>query len=321
MPNYKVILPSKPKVMLEEGNKGIFEIENLYRGYGYTLGNALRRIILSSLPGAAITSVKIEGVSHEFSTISGVKEDVISILLNLKKLSFKMSGDDMQIGRLKVDKTGKVTASSIELPGQIEIADKSIYIAEITDKKASLDIEMTIERGIGYAPKESLHREKMDVGMIALDASFTAVKKVSFEVENMRVGDRTDFNRLRIMIETDGLLTPREALEKSIEILINQLKAIVGFQEDVTLIEHPDASNVKEDGNQNVNDKEEGKTKIEDLDLSSRTSNALAKSGIKTLAGLTRKTEQDIVAIEGLGAKALNEIKDFLNSRNLKLKS
>jgi len=319
MPNFKVILPSKPKVMLEEGNKGIYEIDNLYRGYGYTLGNALRRIILSSLPGAAITSVKIEGVSHEFSTIDGVKEDVISILLNLKKLSFRMSSDEAQTARLKVSKVGKITSDAIELPGQIEIADKNIYIAEITDKKTLLDIEMTIERGIGYAPKESLHREKAGVGTIALDASFTSVKRVSFEVENMRVGDRTDFNRLKILIETDGVMTPREALENSIEILINQLKAIIGFQEDVTIIEladsHPGMDNGKE-----TKATEIGKTKIEDLDLSPRTSNALAKTGIKTLAGLTRKTEEDILAIEGLGAKALSEIKDLLTSHNLILK-
>ena len=285
MPNTNVILPSKPKVISESEKIGVYEIENLYPGYGYTLGNSLRRIIISSLPGAAITAVKIEGVAHEFSTIAGIKEDVITMLLNLKKIHFRTDIDEPQKARLKVSGIKEVTAGDIAVPGQLEIVDKKQIIAHLTSKNAELDIEMTIERGIGYAPKEVLHRDKTEIGVITLDAAFTAIKRVHYEVENMRVGDRTDFNRLRITIETDGLLSPRQALERSIEIMMNQLRAIVGFQEEnYTQTEQSGTVSAK-----NVNAKDSTKLKIEELGLPTRLENALNKAGIKSLSGLIRK--------------------------------
>ncbi len=315
MRNLNVILPSKPRIISEAENSGVYEIENLYPGYGYTLGNSLRRIVLSSLPGAAITSVKIDGVAHEFSAIDGVKEDVITILLNLKKIRFQTNTDEPQIVKLKTSGIKDVTSSDIVLPGQVELVSKKLHIATLTSKSASLDIEMTVERGIGYAPKEALHRDRVEIGSIALDATFTAIRRVNYEVENMRVGDRTDFNRLRISIETDGTMTPKEALEASISIMINQLRAIVGFQEEGPLPAHDVAET------SNPDDKDINKIKIEDIELASRTTNALIRGGIKTIGGLLRKNEEDLLALEGFGQKALDELKDKLAELGVSIKA
>ena len=321
MADYQVVLPSKPKVVEEKGNAGIYEIEGLYPGFGHTLANALRRIILASLPGAAITSVKITGVNHEFSTMPGVKEDVISILLNLKKLRFALHSDEPKTARLSFKGIGNVKSGDIELPTQIEIADKNIHIATITDKNTELEIEMTVEKGLGYIPKEVLHKDKMGVGVIALDATFAPVKKVSYEVENMRVGDRTDFNRLKMFIETDGVITPREALESSIATLINQLRAIVGFKEEDLRDERPHVeSDVVETTAEDNKVQDPTKMKIEDLEISSRTMNALTKASIRTVGGLARKSVEDLLEVEGLGDKAINEIKDALEALGLELK-
>ncbi len=215
MPEYKIIIPSKPRVVLEEENKGVFEIDGLYPGYGHTLGNSLRRIILSSLPGASITSIKIDGVSHEFQTMEGVKEDVIVMILNLKKTRFKMLSDEPQTVSLSIKSPQTVTAGDINTSGQIEILNPEQHIAEVTGK-INLNIEMRVEKGLGFIPKEVFHKEKVDVGTITVDAIFTPIRRVSYEVENMRVGDKTNFNRLRISVETNGTLTPREALTKSL---------------------------------------------------------------------------------------------------------
>src|SRR3989344_8510208 len=192
-----IVLPSRPKIISEEDNRGTYEIDGLYPGYGHTLGNSLRRIIYSSLPGAAITSVKINGVPHEFSTIEGVKEDVVAILLNLKKIRFKIISDETQTATLKVKGVKSVIASDITLPGQVEVLNPEQHVADITSKSTTLEIDMVIEKGLGYVPKEVLRKEKVDIGTIALDATFTPVRRANYEVENMRVGDRTDFNRLR----------------------------------------------------------------------------------------------------------------------------
>src|SRR3989338_7309508 len=227
----EILLPAKPRLVKDDGNRGIYEIDGLYPGYGHTLGNSLRRIILSSLSGAAITSIKIDGVSHEFETLPGVREDVINIILNLKRVRFKMLTDEPQVVILSKKGEGAVTASDIETPGQVEVLNKDQYICEVVDKKKNLNIEITIQKGLGFVSKELIQKEKMEIGAIALDAIFTPIRRVSYEVENMRVGDRTDHNRLRISIETDGTITPREALSRSIETMIHQLKAIIGFKE------------------------------------------------------------------------------------------
>ena len=316
----KIVLPSKPKVISEEDFKGTYEIDGLYPGYGHTLGNSLRRIILSSLEGAAITSVKIDGVSHEFSVIDGVKEDVISIILNLKKVRLNVLSDEDQTVYIRTKGPKVVTAGDIEVPGQVQILNPELVIANVT-AKIDLNIELKVSKGLGYLSKEVLERNRVDIGEIVLDASFTPIRRVTYEVENMRVGDRTDFNRLRFFLETDGTLTPREAFEKSIEIMIHQLKSIIGFKEEVVEVQSaPVMQSSEEDDSEEV-DSEVLKTRIETLDLSSRTLNALTAANIRTIGGLVRKKESDILDIDGLGNKGLVEIKEVLEGLGVSLKA
>jgi DNA-directed RNA polymerase subunit alpha len=315
-----VVLPTKPKIIKEEGFTGVYEIDGLYPGYGHTLGNSLRRIILSSLEGAAITRVKISGVSHEFSALEGIKEDIISILLNLKKVRFHLTGDEPQTLSLKVKGIKTVTASDIEIPGQIELITKDQYIAQLTEKSAELDMEITVEKGLGYVPKETLQKDKVDIGTIALDATFTPIRKANYEVENMRVGDRTDFNRLRLHIETDGTITPHEALEQSITLMINQLKAIVGFKEDEEIVETVSTEASGSEPKEKEFDVEFLKTRIDTIGLSPRTVKALSSANIRTIGGLVRKKEADILDVDGLGSKGIQEIKKVLSGYGITLK-
>jgi len=316
--DYTILLPSQPKIVLEEESRGMYEIDGLYPGYGHTLGNSLRRIILSSLPGAAITSVKISGADHEFTTLSGIREDVITILLNLKKVRVKMLTNEPQTLVLKAKGDGEVKASAIEVPGQVEVLTPDQVIAHITDPKGSLELEMTVERGLGYVAKEVLQKERVDIGSITLDAVFSPIRRVNYEVELMRVGDRTDFNRLRLFIETDGTITPKEVLEKSIGIMIHQLKAIVGFQEDEP--EEEVVEEESEDEEHNEIDQEFLKTRIESLNLSARTENALSKASIRTVGGLVRKSESDLLEFPGLGNKGIEEINSILAEHDITLK-
>ena len=315
-----VSLPSKPRVEKEEENYGVYEIDGLFPGYGHTLGNSLRRIILSSLPGAAITQVKIDGVKHEFDTISGVKEDVITILLNLKRVRLALHSDEPITVSLKKSGAGMVTAADIDAPTQVEILNPEQPIAEITNKTASLDMEITIEQGLGYVAREVHQKEKVDIGTIAMDAVFTPIRRANYEVENMRVGDRTDYNRLRVFIETDGTLTPREALEKSIEIMIHQLKAVIGFQdpEPAAKSEVPAEEESTETAEKEV-DPDVLKTRIETLDLSARTLAALEEANIRTVGGLVRKKKDDILALDGIGPKGVDEIEDLLKGMGVEL--
>jgi len=262
-----VTLPSKPRVVNEEDFKGVFEIDGLYPGYGHTLGNSLRRIILSSLPGAAITQVKIDGAEHEFSTLAGVKGEQ--------------------------------------------------QILEITNKTAKIDMEITVEKGLGYVPREVHQKDKVEIGTIAMDAVFTPIRRANYEVENMRVGDRTDYNRLRFIIETDGTFTPKEALEQSIEIMIHQLKSVIGFQDEVIAEPTPEVVVAEEVAEEP--DPEVLKTRIETLDLSTRTLKALEDASIRTIGGLVRKKKDDILALDGIGDKGVEEIETLLSDMNLSL--
>jgi len=318
---YDVILPSKPKIIREEGTTGVYEIDGLYPGYGHTLGNSLRRIILSSLPGAAITKVKISGVEHEFSAIDGVKEDVITLLLNIKKLRIRVTGDEPVVLTLKAKGVKEISAKDIEVPGQAEILNGDLHIASLTDKSSSIDIEMTAEKGLGYVPKEVLQKERVEIGAITLDAAFTPIRKANYEVENMRVGDRTDFNRIRLSIETDGTISPREAIEKSITLMIHQLKAIVGFKEE-EVVEKKEVGNKEKEGKSEKieMDSELMKTRVDSLGLSGRTTKALAAANVRTLGGLARKKESDIMDIDGLGAKGIQEIKKLLAEHGVTMK-
>ncbi len=314
---YHITLPSKPKIVSEEGLQGTYEIDSLYPGYGHTLGNSLRRIILSSLSGAAITSVKIEGVQHEFATIDGVHETVMELLLNLKRVHFKLHGDEPQTIRLSAKGPGDITAKDIVMPSQVTIENPSQHIANISGK-GGFELEATIERGLGYVSRELLTKEKVDIGTIALDATFTPIRRVNYEVENMRVGDRTDFNRLRILIETNGTITPREALENSIEIMIHQLKAVIGFQEEESAVSSSEFEGLA--GGETEKAKDVSKTKVEDLTLSNRIITALTDAGIKTVAGLSKKTASALKELDGVGDKAIEEIEVALKAYGTSLK-
>lgn len=322
MSDYHIALPGKPRIVSESERNGIYEIDGLYPGYGFTLGNSLRRIVLSSLPGAAVTHVKIPGVSHEFSTIEGVKEDVVTILLNIRRIRFRLLTDEPQTIHLSVKGPREVTAADLKLPGQVEILNPETHLASITSK-VDLEIELRAERGLGYIPKEIHQKERVDIGTIALDAIFSPIRRVNYEVENMRVGDRTDFNRLRMIIETDGTISPREALETSIETMIHQLKAIIGFKEEevieatvVAAVEH--AAHMQDKSV--PMDAEILKTRITELNLPQRVEAALDNASIRTVGGLVRKREDDLLAIEGMGQKGLQDIKRALSNLGLTLR-
>ncbi len=312
-------LPLKPKVVEKKGNKAVFEIEGLYPGYGATIGNSLRRVLLSSLEGAAITQVKIKGVAHEFSTIPGVFEDVVLILLNLKKLSFKSFSDESQTATLVVKGEKEAKGKDFKLSPQLELSNPETHIATLTKSSAELNMEVQVEKGMGYEPAERREGGKSEIGAIPVDALFSPVKKVSFAVENMRVGKRTDFDRLKIEIETDGTITPDEALKQSSDILVEQFSLF-----SQALAKAPKKEEVKKEKEESVagGKKEEdvGKIKIEELKISERTKNALINNGIKTLGGLLRKSEEYISQLEGLGKKGMEELKKVLKKMKLELK-
>ena len=324
MLDYHIALPSKPRVVSESDKSGVYEIDGLYPGYGYTLGNSLRRIILSSLPGSAVTHVKIQGVSHEFSTIEGVKEDVVTMLLNIRKLRLKLATDEPQTLTLSIKGPKEVTAKDLTVPGQVEILNPEQHLAEITGK-ATLELEIHAERGLGYVPKEVHQKERVEIGTIALDAIFSPIRRVNYEVENMRVGDRTDFNRLRILVETDGTISAREALERSIETMIHQLRAVVGFKEEEILPEPEVPTTEVEAGTarrdmHGTADAEVLKTRITELGLPQRVEQALDNASIRTVGGMVRKREDDLLSIEGLGQKGLQDIKRALSNLGLTLR-
>ena len=330
MSDLNIILPSKLSTISEADTKGVYEIDGLYPGYGHTLGNSLRRIILSSLTGSAITSIKIEGAPHEFSVLDGVKEDVITIMLNLKQIRFHLLTDEPQVVKLSVKGPKMVTAGDINVTGQVEILNKDLYIAEITNKNA-LSIEMTVEKGLGFVPKDVHQKEKNEVGTIALDAIFTPIRRVAYEVENMRVGDKTNHNRLRMTIETDGTISPRESLEKAIVIMVEQLQSIVGFVVEPK-VKKEEVSGKKKDDKEEDEEKDESKkgesneftdilkTRIDTLNLSTRTLNALTGANIRTIGGVARKKKEDLLEIEGIGDKGIQEIKKVLNTYGITLK-
>ncbi|MBI3627939.1 MAG: DNA-directed RNA polymerase subunit alpha [Candidatus Sungbacteria bacterium] len=313
--------PSEARVIQEEGNRGTYEIENLYPGYGLTIGNSLRRVMLSSLEGAAVTSVKIKGVGHEFTSIDGVLEDIVEIILNLKRLRFKIHGDGPYAASLSVKGEKEVKAKDLKCPSQLEIVSPDLHIATITDKKATLEMELEVSRGLGYQPVEQRSKDKVEIGTIALDAAFSPVRHVNYEVENMRVGDQTDYNRLRLHIETDGSLTPQEALAGATSILVDQFKSLLANYEtrpEMGSRAHTAESiaETAEDGTQDL-----AKLKIVDMDFSSRTLNALAEAGIKTAGALAKKTEEKLREFEGIGDKGIEEIRAMLAKLGLSLKS
>ncbi len=324
-----ILLPSKPKIVeRKDENQVVFEIDSLYPGYGVTIGNSLRRTLLSSLGGAAVTKVKIEGVNHEFSTIEGVMEDVMTIILNLKELMFKAHAEGEHVAMLKVKGEKEIKGSDLELPTQVELANKDAHIATITNKHTELDMEISIESGMGYSSTEERKEDKLEVGQIMIDAVFTPIKRVNFHVENMRVGKRTDFDRLFIEVETDRTVAPEDAFRQAVKILGDHYKVLSYFEgEEVPVedtVERKTKDKKKEDKKE---DKKEESTEltiedmpVEELGLSRRTSNRLKESGIKKIKGIVTKTEEDIADLEGMGVKGVEEIKKALKKNSLSFK-
>ena len=312
------IFPNKPRVLNKKENWASFEIEGLYPGYGVTIGNSLRRVLLSSLEGAAVTQVKMKNVQHEFSTISGVLEDVIIITTNLKQMRFKLHSDEPQKATLKVKGEKEVKGSDFEFPSQIELINRFCHIATLTDKKAELEMEIQVEKGVGYESVEMRNKNKrLEVGAMPVDAIYTPIKRVNYKTENMRVGDRTDFDRLMLDIETDGTIEAEDAFFKACEILLKHFSLIAEPFGKIEISEKTEQEEIAE-----TVDKSEGeeKTKIEDLKLSGRTLSALINNNIKTVAGLLRKNEKLVLELEGMGEKGLKEIKKALKKIGLELK-
>ncbi|MBU1045849.1 DNA-directed RNA polymerase subunit alpha [Patescibacteria group bacterium] len=314
-----ISLLKAPIISEKDNNRAVFIIEGLYPGYGITIGNALRRVLLSSLEGAAVTQVKIKGAQHEFMTLPGVLEDVITICLNLKKLRFQLFSDEPQQATLKLQGEKEVLGKDLKLPSQLELINKDLHIATLTDKKAVLEMDILVQKGIGYEPRELRDKEKLEIGQISLDAIYTPIQRVSYKVDNMRVGDRTDFERLSLEIETDGTISPEEALMKATEILISHFTLI--FNEKSNFIKEKPAAKKPAAKSESKKGREIEEAKgFEKLKLSARTIDALANAHIKSISGLARKKEEDILKIEGLGPKGLREIKKAFKKLGIEMK-
>lgn len=326
----EILVPPPPHISEEnKEHQATFQIDGLYPGYGVTLGTVLRRVLLSSLPGAAITRAKIEGVEHEFSTIPGVREDVITLLLRLKQVRFRVtsSSDDPQIVRVRVKGEREVHARDLQTPTGIEVVNPDLLVATLTKKSAALDMTLFVQRGVGYVPREKHNPDKMEVGAIALDAIFTPVRKVTMDVEDMRVGTETNYNRLRMMIETDGSIAPQEAWQQAIAILQQQFAALQGKETEESLarsrelFSHPFTFTPKERETAPALSAEEYlKMRISEMGLNSRTVHVLESAGIKTVSGLVRKSGEDLRSLDGIGDKALQEIRRLLGTMGLSLK-
>lgn len=296
---YEIQLPTL-KTVKEDGHRATFAVEPLHSGYGMTLGNSLRRVILSSLSGAAVTAVKIDNVSHEFSAVDGVKEDVVEIILNLKKLRFKVYTDEPQFIILTKTGKGPVTAGDIKASADIEVVNTDQHIATLDNAKATLGMEIKVEKGRGYVPVEARENEKLEVGMIAVDALYSPVRRVRYNVENTRVGQATDLDRLMIEVETDGSITPHDAVRQAAEILVNHFSVVAGNPAPVlTAGAEPETS----DGGA-------AKIMIEEVNLSPRTTNALMNNDIRTMKDLMRLSDTDLKELKGFGAKAYDEVKE-----------
>ena len=312
----RISLPQKPKYTAISASHGTFEIHGCYPGYGATLGNALRRVLLSSLEGSAIKSVKIEGATHAFSTLPGVMEDVVQIILNLKKVRFSMQGDEAIKLSLHVKGEGEVTAKSFKTNSDIEVVNPEQVIATITDKKTELTMEIEVDKGLGYIPVEQQERETKEIGVIAIDAIYTPIRRVNYDVENMRVGKRTDFDKVTLEVVTDGSISPEEAFEKSARILVEQYSALLGIdvvQESEAIA---DALVVEE-----IASEAETIVLVSDLEgVTAKAAKILATNGVKTVNDLAKQTEDYIAGMEGMSAKAMKDIKKALDSKGLSLK-
>jgi len=317
-----ISLPKKPKYTQIDEAAGRFVIEGCYPGYGTTLGNALRRVLLSSLEGAAITSVKIKGVSHEFSTIDGVLEDAIQIILNLKKVRIKLAGEESVKISLKGKGEGVVTAKSIECPAGAEVVNTDQVIATLTGKTSEIEMEMEVNKGVGYIPVDQQEEGEKEIGVIAIDSIYTPVKRVNYDVENMRVGKRTDYDRITLDIITDGTSTPEEVFYKASKILVDQFSAILSLEEAVEEVIEAEVEAADEVVEEKVEEKEIDPKDIEISEvkgISKRTMNALESNKISKVGDIVKLTEEELVELEGMGEKGVKEVKKAVGIYGLTL--
>lgn len=306
----------KPKIecieMSDDFTFGKFIVEPLERGYGTTLGNSLRRILLSSLPGCAVTSIKIDGVLHEFSTVPGVAEDVTEIILNIKNLALKMHGDNTKIIKIDIQGEKEILASDIICDADIEIINPDLHIATL-DEGHRFYMEMTVEKGRGYQTSEKNKQSGQPIGIIPIDSIFTPVRKVNYLIENTRVGQVTDFDKLVLEVWTDGTIKPDEAISFGAKILSEHLKLFI------TLTEHVGNVEIMVEKEEDKKEKVLEMT-IEELDLSVRSFNCLKRAGINTVEELTQRTEEDMMKVRNLGKKSLEEVQQKLEALGLGLK-
>jgi len=320
-----ITLPQKPKYILTGDNTGKFEIDGCYPGYGTTIGNALRRVLLSSLSGAAITSVKIKGVKHEFSTIPNVLEDMIQIILNLKQVRFKLHKEGPIKITLKAKGEKKITAAMIDCPSDVEVVNIDAHIATITSAKGELEMELTVDGGIGYVPVEQQERGNKEVGVIAVDAIYTPIKRVNYTVDNMRVGKKTDYEKVSLEIATDGSITPEEAFSRAINILVDQFSVMLemerskkGKSEDER--ERPEVQIEKEEKEEEKGE-DVGNIAVTDLkSLSTRTLNVLEKGKVDTVGDILKYSELELKDLPGMGDKGIKEIKKAIGDYGFNLK-
>ncbi|WP_455048114.1 DNA-directed RNA polymerase subunit alpha [Mogibacterium diversum] len=308
----EIVKPTITKEIDENGRYGKFVVEPLERGYGTTLGNCMRRILLSSLPGAAITSVKIDGVLHEFSTIPGVKEDVTEIILNLKRLAVRINGDEEKRAIINAVGAREVTAADIIVDSDTEIFNPDLHIATLAEN-ATLVMEMNIASGRGYVPAEQNKTDSTPIAVIPVDSIFTPVKKVNFTVENTRVGQVTDYDKLTLELWTDGSITPEEGVSIGAKIMLEHLNLFIGLGSEVNemdfMVEKSEARKEKA-----------LEMTIEELELSVRSFNCLKRASINTVQELTQRTEEDMMKVRNLGMKSLVEVKNKLTELGLSLK-
>lgn len=292
---------------VKEGEKiAVYSVEPLPTGLGHTLGNALRRVLLTEISGAAVTQIKVAGASHQFTTIPGVKEDIVQLTLNIKKLRFRIHTNNPVIATLKKKGTGEVTAKDIEIPSDVEIMNENQHIATLADSKSEINIELIIEPGVGYSPMEE--RQTSKVGVIVLDALFSPVLNTTYSVEPTRFGDRTDLDKLILTVETDGSISPKQAIIKASGILKGYYESFEKWQ-----LENEEPEVIEETHSTIVED-----VAVDELPLQTRTINALKKNGVDTLKQLAKKSDEEIADIKNLGEKSIEEIQKLLKKEGLR---
>lgn len=304
-----IVLP-EIKTIKEEGNMGLYVVEPLYPGYGMTVGNSLRRVMLSSLPGASVTAIKIKGVSHEFTAIPGIKEDALQVVLNFKMLRVRIHQGEKHTLTLNVKGAKKVTAGDIKGNADVEVANKDLYLFTTVGAKGDVEIEIEVETGRGYIAAEE-KKEKKSIGEITMDSLFSPIEKVSYMVENTRVGQATNFDKITMQITTDGSIGPKQAMIDASKILVEQFSLIAGEREPTKIKEKKTVAPARKD-------EKIDELSVEEVDFSTRTINALLKNNIKTIGQLSKLSTEEIGSLRGMGSKAQEEIEDKMKELGLR---